>query len=142
MYSIYRWRNEERASLAENAINAATEEDHDGERQPLLAATARPLDRNNRPMSPTSRSPRQQQVVGYIEAPPVTNASASAPAGDNTYGSLSLRRSLESPTLYNAQPRGRVPSPKRFWQQNQQEELAQSSSAEARDPFRPPPGQN
>ena len=66
MYSIYRWRNEERASLAENAINAATEEDHDGERQPLLAATARPLDRNNRPMSPTSRSPRQQQVVGYI----------------------------------------------------------------------------
>ena len=125
------WRNEEQASLAENAINAAAEgegNEEGDERQPLLTG-------RNRPMSPTSRSPRQHQVVGYIEPPP-SNSNASN-AGDTSYGSLSLRRSLESPTLYNAQPRGRVPSPKRFWQ-NQQDEPVQSSSAEARDPFRPP----
>ena len=132
IYTLFRWRNEERAQhIAENAINNAVEQDEDDETQPLLA----PSQQQDRPMSPTSRSPRQ--VVGYI-ASPTTRAETS---NRTDYGT-SLVRQLESPTLYNTQQCGVVPSPspRRFWQPRQEEPIQQSSSAERRDPFLPPPG--
>jgi len=134
-YQIRRWRNEERAHIAENAINNAVEREDNDETQPLLLQTD--ASQQNRPMSPTSRSPRQ--VVGYI-ASPSTNATAS---NRRDYGSSSLVRQLGSPSLYSAEQCGVVPSPspRRFWQNRQEDEATQqSSSAEQRDPFRPPPG--
>ena len=94
----------------------------------------------------TGRS--RQPVVGYISN---SNAAAAAPRRQD-YGtgstvpvavvtSTSVMRSLESPALYNAQPRGVVhqPSPRRFWQTSRQTEDLQSelsTSIEERDFFR------
>ena len=121
--------------LNQNAINNAEEET-----EPLLRS-----DLENRPMAPTSHSPRETQTAGYR---PVVGYIQVA---NRTYGtalntSPSLIRSLESPSLYNAQPREVAPpqSPRRFLfgRQNEQVQNNFSRSVEERDLFRPPPGQN
>lgn len=137
-YQLRRWRIEERSFLSENAINDAEDES-----RPLLAHD--PLAYNERPMSPTGQpmgGEGRQPVVGYI-----SNSNARQNYGSTvpvSVGTTSVMRSLESPALYNAQPRGVVhqPSPRRFWQSSRQNEEVQclSTSVEERDCFRPPPG--
>ena len=134
-FSLCRWRIE----LNQNALNSAEEET-----EPLLSS-------ENRPMSPTSYSPREattasgsgvyRPVVGYIQV-----------ANSRNYGSAlntspSVMRTLENPSLYNSQPREVAPqqqqqSPRHFWSSRLNVEQTQSHvsrSVEERDLFQPPP---
>ena len=156
---FFSWRIEERTFLSENAIN-----DAEDETRPLLIPEPTGQER---PMSPTSRSPRTEQqttggrqaVVGYISnASLLTTQSASNTGGQERpqaarnfgdYGSTTTNtvtvshavlQRLESPDLYRAQPRGIAtePSPRRFWRRQNEDVQQMSTSVEARDIFRPP----
>ena len=112
------------------------------------------LQRSLPPQTPSSanRNSRRPVVVGLISQElsrsygTVTSPAVGPGAGVTSppvSTSPSVIRSLESPTLYNAQPRGVVPppSPRRFWPRQNDNTLQQlGSSVEARDVFRPPPG--
>ena len=129
-----RWRIE----LNQNALNSAEEET-----EPLLSS-------QNRPMSPTSYSPREaatdsggyRPVVGYIQ---VANSRNYGTGGTALNTSPSVMRTLENPSLYNSQPREVAPqqqqSPRHFWSSRLNVEQTQSHvsrSVEERDLFQPP----
>lgn len=115
---------EERSFLADNAIN-----DAEDEHRPLIE-TRHEIESNEATQQEQQHRPA---VVGYIRRE----------YGSNLATSPSVLASLESPSLYNAQPPGVVPpaSPRRFWRGHQNDERQfMSTSVEQRDFFRPPPG--